>query len=95
MFSQYKWFLVGALVGVPMSMYKKSYLPFITAGVAGTMTDFMEAEAKCKPKKEALDRCIAQQKEEMRQQKVNGEKENWQPDKEQDPGQTWVPGDPR
>ncbi|CAM9468567.1 unnamed protein product [Ectocarpus fasciculatus] len=62
MLSHYKYCAAGVLLGLPLSIHKKSYWPVTMAAVAGTAADFKEGSANCRPQREALMACIARKK---------------------------------
>ncbi|CAM9146383.1 unnamed protein product [Ectocarpus sp. 4 AP-2014] len=49
----------GVLLGLPLSIHKKSYWPVQVAAVAGTAADLKEGLANCRPQREALTACSA------------------------------------
>ncbi|CAN0084382.1 unnamed protein product [Ectocarpus sp. 6 AP-2014] len=62
-FSDYvQYCAAGVLLGLPLSVHKKSYWPVTLAAVAGTAADFKEGTANCRPQREALMAFIARKK---------------------------------
>ncbi|CAN0299012.1 unnamed protein product [Ascophyllum nodosum] len=59
MLSHYKYCAAGMLLGLPLSIHRKSYWPVTFAMVAGTAGDLMEANTKCRQQREALLACVA------------------------------------
>eukprot|EP00904_Undaria_pinnatifida_P012709 jgi/Undpi1/8569/HiC_scaffold_25.g11034.m1 len=47
------------LMGLPLSIHRKSYWPVTLAAVAGTAADFMDGNTNCRQQREALLACIA------------------------------------
>eukprot|EP00903_Cladosiphon_okamuranus_P008559 g8213.t1 len=62
MLSHYKYCAAGVLLGLPLSIHKKSYWPVALAAVAGTAADFKEGSDNCKQHREALMACVARRK---------------------------------
>ncbi|CAM9531470.1 unnamed protein product [Hapterophycus canaliculatus] len=54
MLSHYKYCAAGVLLGLPLSIHKRSYWPVTMAAVAGTAVDFKEASVNCAPQREAF-----------------------------------------
>eukprot|EP00752_Nemacystus_decipiens_P008032 g7178.t1 len=52
----------GVLLGLPLSIHKKSYWPVTLAAVAGTAADFKDGSVNCSKQREALMACTARRK---------------------------------
>ena len=48
---------------MPVSIFRKSYYPFIIGGVVGTVADYMHAHEKCQDKKDLLAEALARVEE--------------------------------
>lgn len=53
LFKQYT--AIGVLIGTPISIYKRSYWPFITTGVIGSACDYYDSKIRCRPYEQMLD----------------------------------------